>query len=129
MLRNTNSTTKLHLLLALIATLVTGCLGNHPVGCSCLEVRVTGGANNTPITDAQLWLIDPVNGDRQLAATRVVNTVAVSDEACSTDEHVFEVRKLGYVSQRFTHRSSIQRLGCDPAPPPEPVVNVQLVPQ
>lgn len=120
---------KLPILLAFVAALAVGCIGNHPVGCSCLEVKVTGGANNTPITDAQIWLIDAVNGNRQLAATRVQNTIAISDEACSTTAHIFEVRKLGYVSQQFTHRSSIERLGCDPPPPPDPVVNIQLVAQ
>lgn len=111
--------------LALIASVAVGC-GSHPVNCSCLVVRVTGGANNTPLRDAQIWVIDPVNGDRQLVTQTGGERLGLTEEACETTTHEFEVRRPGYVSQRFSHRSSVERVRCDPPPPPEPVLNVHL---
>lgn len=112
-------------LLALVASVAVGC-GSRPVGCACLAVHVTGGANNTPLRDAQIWVIDAVNGDRQLVTQTGGDWLGLSEETCETTTHEFEVRRPGYVSQRFTHRSSIERVGCDPPPPPEPVREVHL---
>ncbi len=118
---------KFAVLLALLASLTVGCIGTRPLACVCLEVRVTGGANNTPLSDVQFWVIDAVNGDRQISEPLFVGgKYYLTEDACSTTQHEFEVRRAGYVSQRFSHRSSVERGRCDPPPPPDPPVTVQL---
>jgi hypothetical protein len=120
---------KLSILLAFVAALAVGCIGNRPVTCACLKIIMTGGANNTPITDAEIWVIDDPSGPRPLPVGRYGNTYLIGDVACLTTEHRFEVRRPGYVSQQFTHRSLTEIRSCDPPPPPNPVVNIHLVEQ
>jgi hypothetical protein len=109
--------------LALLALLAVGC-GSHPIACPCLEIRVTGGANNTPLRDAQIWLIDSVAGDQQFSAALVVDSLYIGGAACLPIAREYEVRRSGYVSQRFTHAPSVER-NCN-STPPFPMVAVHM---
>lgn len=114
------------MLFALLSVWALGC-GAHPIDCPCLEVRVTGGVNNTPLVDAQIWVIDPVDGDYRSGAAVIAGGLYIGGRACHPGSQEYEVRREGYVSQRFTYGPTTERR-CNSSPP-FPMVSVQLQPR
>jgi hypothetical protein len=113
------------LLLVVFALFVTAC--SQPLFCHCVSFEVLASANNSPVTDATIRLVDTSGTVGEVAAVGLGSGIFGGyGSLCTGAVQGYEVSHPAYLPFRGTYRSAPGRANCDGR---GELVAVRLVPR